>query len=93
MLLGYGAGNLIGPQTFRAEQAPAYTGGTIAMLICYCAAILLMGLYLAVAAYENRQKDRRYGKPGEVDQENVTAMMEAYQDLSDKKQKDFRYTH
>ncbi|KAL4967001.1 allantoate permease [Aspergillus stella-maris] len=93
LLLGYGAGNLIGPQTFRAEQAPAYTGGTIAMLVCYCTAILLMGFYFLVATFENRQKDKKYGKPLSIDQSDVNALVEVYQDLSDKKQPDFRYTH
>ena len=93
MLLGYGAGNLIGPQAFRADQAPAYTGGTIAMLTCYCVSILLMAFYFIVARFENRRKDRKYGKALRVDQEDVGALVEAYQDLSDKKQENFRYTH
>lgn len=29
LYIGYAVGNLIGPQTFRAAQAPAYTGGTV----------------------------------------------------------------
>ncbi|PYH69518.1 MFS general substrate transporter [Aspergillus vadensis CBS 113365] len=45
LYIGYALGNLIGPQTFRASQAPAYTGGFIAMLICYCICVGLMGLY------------------------------------------------
>ncbi|KAL4794286.1 major facilitator superfamily domain-containing protein [Aspergillus venezuelensis] len=86
-------GNLINPQTFRAEQAPAYTGGTIAMLACYCTAIVLMGLYFVVAAFENRRKDKKYGKPLGIDQSDVNALVEVYQDLSDEKQPDFRYSH
>ena len=93
LLLGYAVGNLIGPQTFRANQAPAYTGGTIAMLTCYCTAILLMGVYFVVATYENRSKDRKYGQPLGVDQDNVDALLEVYRDMSDKKQQDFRYMH
>ncbi|CAH0022158.1 unnamed protein product [Clonostachys rhizophaga] len=92
LLLGYGAGNLIGPQTFREAQAPAYTGGTITMLSCYCTAILLMGLYLIVARLENHHKDKKYGKAHQVEKENMDALVEVYQDLSDK-QEDFRYTH
>ncbi|GFZ44252.1 hypothetical protein JCM24511_01974 [Saitozyma sp. JCM 24511] len=37
---GYLVGNIVGPQTFQASQAPAYTGGVVAMLVCYCVAIL-----------------------------------------------------
>lgn len=93
LLLGYATGNLIGPQTFRADQAPEYTGGTIAMIACYCTAFMLMGLYFLVARFENRCKDHKYGKPMQVDRNDFHALVEAYQDLSDKKQEDFRYTH
>ena len=54
MYIGYAVGNLIGPQTFRASQAPAYTGGFIAMIACYCVCILLIGAYWALAAFQNR---------------------------------------
>lgn len=93
LLLGYGTGNLIGPQTFRASQAPAYTGGTVAMLICYCTAMLLMLIYFLVASWENRRKDRKYGAALTVDQDNLNALFDIYQDLTDKKQEDFRYIH
>ena len=52
-----------------------------------------MGLYFVVAALENRRKDKKYGKPLGIDQSDVNALVEVYQDLSDKKQPDFRYTH
>ncbi|EEU38145.1 uncharacterized protein NECHADRAFT_47932 [Fusarium vanettenii 77-13-4] len=93
LLLGYGTGNLIGPQTFRASQAPAYTGGTIAMLVCYCTAMLLMLVYFLVASLENRIKDRKYGSALKVDEGNLNALFDVYQDLTDKKQEDFRYVH
>jgi ACS family allantoate permease-like MFS transporter len=90
-ILGYAAGNLIGPQTFHAEQAPQYMGGTVAMLTCYCVAILLMGLYSIVTSWENRRKDRKYGTSLRVDQDSIRDLVEVFQDLSDKQQKDFRY--
>ncbi|KAJ5232562.1 hypothetical protein N7468_005518 [Penicillium chermesinum] len=93
LLLGYSAGNLIGPQTFRDDQAPAYTGGTVAMLTCYCVAIFLMCLYFLTARFQNRRKDQRYGKPVRVDTENFSSVIETYQNLSDRKQEDFRYIY
>lgn len=50
-------GNLIGPQTFRANQAPAYTGGFVSMLICYCICIGLMGIYWILAAVLNTKRE------------------------------------
>lgn len=88
--IGYAVGNLVGPQTFRAEQAPQYTGGVIAMLCCYCASILIALTYLAVCVVENKRRDRHFGKPAHV-QEGTG---EGFADLSDKQQEEsFRYTH
>ncbi|CAH0004485.1 unnamed protein product [Clonostachys byssicola] len=88
--IGYAAGNLIGPQTFRANQAPQYTGGVIAMLSCFCAAILIALTYLAVCMFENRRRDRLYGKPEHVQEGSG----EGFGDITDGKQKEsFRYTH
>ncbi|KAF4125985.1 transporter [Geosmithia morbida] len=93
MQLGYSAGNLIGPQTFRANQAPAYTGGTVAMLVCYCVAMALMFLYFLVASWENRKKQEKYGPAQTINEESLDELFDVYQDLTDKKQKNFRYVH
>ncbi|PVH79121.1 MFS general substrate transporter [Cadophora sp. DSE1049] len=57
LYIGYAVGNLIGPQTFRASQAPEYIGGFTAMIVCYCVCIGLMGLYWALAARQNKRID------------------------------------
>ncbi|OAA65593.1 allantoate permease [Niveomyces insectorum RCEF 264] len=86
--VGYAAGNLIGPQTFRSNQAPKYTGAIIAMLVSYCACILLMLVYFGVAHWENKKRDEKYGPPHEI-HEGTT---EGFVDITDKNQTDFRYT-
>ncbi|EON97374.1 putative allantoate permease protein [Phaeoacremonium minimum UCRPA7] len=86
--IGYAAGNLIGPQTFIAKQAPKYTGAVIAMLTSYCVCMLLMLSYWFIAAAENKRRDRKYGKPEAVHEGTV----EGFVDITDKKQHDFRYT-
>ncbi|ORY63838.1 major facilitator superfamily domain-containing protein [Pseudomassariella vexata] len=86
--VGYAAGNLIGPQTFRANQAPKYTSGVVVMLVCYCVCMLLLGLYWFIATQENKRRDCKYGKP-EVVQEGTA---EGFIDMTDKKQHNFRYT-
>lgn len=55
--IGYSVGNIVGPQTFRSNQAPEYTGGTVAMLVCYVAAMALLGLYWFVATVQNRSRE------------------------------------
>ncbi|KAJ5094190.1 hypothetical protein N7456_010051 [Penicillium angulare] len=88
LYIGYAVGNLIGPQTFRANQAPAYTGGFIAMLACYCVCILLMAAYWAIAFTLNRQ--RIVGL--DPSEEQVGAdLVDAFADQTDFKQKTFTY--
>jgi ACS family allantoate permease-like MFS transporter len=86
--IGYATGNLIGPQTFLSNQAPKYTGAVIAMLTCYCVCILIMLAYFALGTWENKQRDRQFGKPQEIHEGTA----EGFVDVTDKEQPDFRYT-
>lgn len=58
------------------------------MITCFCISMLLMLAYLMVAAYENKRRDKEFGKPKKL--HNVA---EGFMDVSDKRQTDFRYTH
>ncbi|OIW28286.1 MFS general substrate transporter [Coniochaeta ligniaria NRRL 30616] len=86
--IGYAVGALVGPQTFRADQAPKYTGGVVAMLAGYCVCIVILLAYWAVAAAQNRSKDRRFGGQREL----VEGSVEGFVDLTDGEQEGFRYT-
>ncbi|KAJ5607374.1 hypothetical protein N7537_003993 [Penicillium hordei] len=52
---GYLVGGIVGPQTFIANQAPAYTGGITAMLASYCIAIFLISIYMVNSIPLNRR--------------------------------------
>lgn len=58
-----------------------YIGSTVATLTWYCTVGLPMGLYFIVASWENRRKDRKYGKPLRVDQDSIRVLVEVYPDL------------
>ncbi|KAL4967705.1 transcription factor domain-containing protein [Aspergillus stella-maris] len=88
LYIGYAVGNLIGPQTFRANQAPAYTGGFVAMLVCYCVCVALIGAYWAIAVIFNRRRVDGVPVEGEVDGD----LANAFADKTDFQQKGFRYT-
>ncbi|KAK6198640.1 putative MFS allantoate transporter [Scheffersomyces amazonensis] len=98
--LGYCVGALIGPQTFRANQSPKYTGGFIAMLVALCLCIFFSGLYWLVCIWENRNKDLKYNgkifleEDGNVEKASDDHIFEdeSLFDLTDKEQKHFRYT-
>ncbi|OKL63547.1 hypothetical protein UA08_02032 [Talaromyces atroroseus] len=99
MYIGYAVGNLIGPQTFRANQAPAYTGGFITMLICYCICIGLMAVYWILASILNARREAENSplpalatiNPNYVS--DVDSLSEpVFADMTDFQQQSFRYT-
>ncbi|WVF65609.1 hypothetical protein IAT40_000339 [Kwoniella sp. CBS 6097] len=87
--LGYLAGNIIGPQTFRANQAPTYTGGVVAMLICYCVGILLLLAYYFNLRRLNRAKDRWLADHPE--EANTEELLDDWRDETDFESRRFRY--
>ncbi|PWY86784.1 allantoate permease, partial [Aspergillus heteromorphus CBS 117.55] len=89
LYIGYGVGNLIGPQTFRASQAPAYTGGFVAMLVCYCICVGLMAGYWLLVLRLNRRLHAEDSEAGAVQEDEKDG---AFADRTDLQQKTFRYT-
>ncbi|TVY84406.1 putative transporter [Lachnellula suecica] len=81
--VAWATGNIIGPQTFLAYQAPAYTGGTVAMIVCYVVAIFCILGYGLVCQRSNKRR------AGEIS-ENRGDM--DWLDLTDKENTSFKYT-
>ncbi|KAL6359176.1 hypothetical protein LRP88_06596 [Fusarium phalaenopsidis] len=88
LYIGYAVGNLIGPQTFQESQAPAYTGGFVAMLACYCICAGLMGLYWAISFAQNRRRAAAAAEERNGDGDLVGS----FADRTDFEQKTFIYT-
>lgn len=82
--VAWATGNIIGPQTFQADQAPAYTGGTIAMIVCYVVAILMVLCYGALCLRDNRKRAAAI--------ESRVAVEQDWLDLTDKQNQGFKYT-
>ncbi|KAK7427047.1 hypothetical protein QQZ08_006474 [Neonectria magnoliae] len=87
LYIGYAVGNLIGPQTFRANQAPAYVGGTISMIVCYCVCIAIMGAYWALTVWENKKRVASVASAVETEEP-----IELFMDETDYEQAGFMYT-
>lgn len=81
--VAWATGNIIGPQTFRADQAPAYTGGTIAMIVCYAVAIVAILAYGALCHAHNRRRAAI---------ESDTVADRDWLDITDLKNDRFKYT-
>ncbi|KAL2671410.1 hypothetical protein Neosp_013996 [[Neocosmospora] mangrovei] len=89
----YAIGNIVGPQFFLESQRPHYSLGIGAMLCGFAVMMSTGALYFIICAVENKRRDR---KSGAVDSEGtrVTAGLDAIRDdLTDKENKNFRYTY
>jgi ACS family allantoate permease-like MFS transporter len=69
-LIGYCTGNIIGPQTFKAKDAPRYVPAEITIIVCWgvCLGILLF-IYL-YSGWQNKKKAEIRAQPGYVKLEN-----------------------
>ncbi|CAK7245112.1 MAG: hypothetical protein STHCBS139747_006681 [Sporothrix thermara] len=91
--IGYCVGNIIGPQVFRASDAPDYKHGYIGILACLVVSSVSIALYGLLCRWENMKRDRaQSGQPVEAvamdgDADN------AFSDLTDKEKPEFRYQY
>lgn len=82
--VAWAVGNIIGPQTFQANQAPAYTGGTVAMIVTYVIAIVAILAYGGLCYFDNKKRKDTIDSTNALDQD--------WLDLTDKENKSFKYT-
>ncbi|CAK4033648.1 MFS general substrate transporter [Lecanosticta acicola] len=87
-ILAYGAGNWIGPQTFRSADAPEYFHGKLMVAIMYGAAAVVLLLIRLINIWENRRRDKAQAREPDAAPEAADG---AFLDLTDREQKDFRY--
>lgn len=87
MNAAFSIGNIIGPETFRAQDAPEYRPAKLALVVCWAVAGLVglcTGGYYA-GLNRSRDKEARH-----IEGEDVGAT-HAYAGLTDKQNKSFRY--
>lgn len=87
-LIGYSAGNVIGPQTFRSTDAPDYNNAKAGTVGCYCATIVLLIALTAYNIWENKRRDK--AREAEGDKYVIPDNLE-FADLTDFQNPEFRY--
>ncbi|KAJ5102998.1 transporter [Penicillium argentinense] len=85
-LIGYCVGNIIGPQTFRPEDAPRYLPAEIIILVCIGVSLLIMLFIYWWYRKENKRKMEIQSRPDYVRLEN-----QEWLDLTDRENPDFLY--
>ncbi|KKY24550.1 putative allantoate permease [Phaeomoniella chlamydospora] len=88
--IAYCVGNIVGPQLFRASDAPDYSHGYEGLLACVAIAIASISAYSILCRVENRKRDREADLSPRVD--HVRAER-AFSDQTDHEKRDFRYTY
>ena len=88
-LVGYCAGNIIGPQTFNAAQAPGYSGAKAAMLASFAVGSAILIFLYCIYNHRNKKKDALVAGLGDkyVVPDNI-----AFADLTDMENPEFRYS-
>lgn len=93
LFTGYCVGNIIGPQTFIASEAPGYHSAYIAMLVGYAiklAAVVVLYIYMWSV---NKARDREAAEGGVATFEEEKAAIESgMHDQTELDNKGFRYT-
>ncbi|KAL9119074.1 MAG: hypothetical protein Q9187_004371 [Circinaria calcarea] len=93
----FSIGNIIGPQTFQARDAPNYHPAKIAVLATQAAAAVMTFVLYLYYVYENRRRDARIAKRsvGNTQQPptEVTTEAEAWGGKTDKQNMRFRYVY
>ncbi|CAA22656.1 MFS domain-containing protein [Schizosaccharomyces pombe] len=86
-LIGYCVGNLIGPQTFKAADAPEYMPAKNTMVGCYAATLVTFPALYYVNWRENKRRDQLAAE-GKIEHRPNAE----FEDLTDFENLDFRYT-
>ncbi|CAK7896337.1 allantoate permease [[Candida] anglica] len=84
-LIGYCVGNLIGPQTFRQNEAPVYQGAKTAIVVCQIIALTALGAIWYAYIWENKKKEK--ANPDDF----PTFDNQEFADLTDTENINFRY--
>ncbi|KAL1854509.1 hypothetical protein VTK73DRAFT_8731 [Phialemonium thermophilum] len=92
--ISYCVGNIIGPFAFKANEAPVYTSGIIAVLVGFCVEIALLCAFAVYMRYMNKRKADTLAQlqveTGNDEQERALA---AFSDHTDWENPYFKYTY
>jgi len=85
-LIGYCVGNIIGPQTFRTQDAPGYVPAKVTILVCWSLCLIDVAFIWWYCVKQNKKKAALRAQPG-----YVKLLGHEFQDLTDKQNAEFTY--
>lgn len=92
--VAYCVGNIVGPFSFKSDEAPTYTSGIVAMLVAYCVEIFLLLTFAVYAALLNKRKDQALQAEGLTMEDGAFSRpADTSMDQTDVEDKYFRYSY
>ncbi|KAL9036728.1 MAG: hypothetical protein Q9214_006008 [Letrouitia sp. 1 TL-2023] len=85
----FSVGNIIGPQTFQAKDAPAFTPAKITVMATQASAAVMTFVLFLYYVWANKRKDSRAGSVDVIEQTEE----HMWEDQTDKENKTFRYVY
>ncbi|KAK5111340.1 hypothetical protein LTR62_005180 [Meristemomyces frigidus] len=93
LFTGYCVGNIIGPQTFRASEAPHYHSAYIAMLVGYTVKLFMVVVLYFYMWSVNKKRDREVLAAGlTAEDQGREAIERGMHDMTELDNKGFRYS-
>jgi hypothetical protein len=89
MAFSFGVGNIIGPQTFRAQDAPQYLPAKITVLVTQSAGAVLAVVLFGYYKWSNSRRKQR--QPAARDDDGPFVVDRC--DVTDRKNSSFRYVY
>ncbi len=86
----FSVGNIIGPQTFQAKDAPLYVPAKITVMATQGAGALVTALLFAYYFFANKRKDARQAV---VESDGESNDVKKWANQTDKENKSFRYVY
>lgn len=83
-------GNIIGPQTFQAKDAPGYRPAKTIVMATQSAGAFVTVILFGYYVWANRQKDRKHGGESDADSMSVE---DVWGNLTDNANPKFRYVY
>lgn len=87
----FNLGNVIGPRTFQARDAPEYIPAKITIIATVCSGALVSVVLMLYYRWENARRDGKYGGSGVNGQWNEAEVLENWEDMTDRENTTFRY--
>ena len=87
-LMGYCIGNIIGPQTFQAKDAPDYTPAKVTILVCWCLCQVDLLFIMWYCWSQNKKKQAVRERP-----EYMVLQNQEFLDLTDSENPEFKYVY